>query len=63
MPGSSAGYRAGMSEPTVDPEQIHADDIDPEDVESVPEELPIPDDADQRDVLVEDDSAPQEPTD
>ena len=52
-----------MSEPTVDPEQIHADDIDPEDVESVPEELPIPDDADQRDVLVEDDPAPQEPTD
>lgn len=57
------GYRRDMSEPPVDPEEIHADDVDPEDVESVPEELPIPDDADQRDVVLEDDPDAQEPPD
>ena len=50
---AGTGYRRDMSETPVDPE----------DVESAPEERPIADDADQRDVTLEDDPAPQEPPD
>jgi hypothetical protein len=30
------------------PEDVHADDVDPEDVEAEPEGLPLPNDADER---------------
>lgn len=38
-----------MTEPPLDPEELHAvTDLDPEDVEDVPQEGPLPDDADER---------------